>query len=94
MPISLPALGAVAIFTFMWTWEDFLGPIIYLNSPDNHTVAVSYVNWQRGGAVYAYLRNWNHIMAMGTVITLPPVLVFFFAQRYFIQGVVVSGVKG
>ena len=94
LPISLPALGAVAIFTFMWTWEDFLGPIIYLNSPKNHTVAVAYVNWQRGGAIYAYLKNWNHIMAMGTVITLPPVLVFFFAQRYFIQGVVVSGVKG
>ena len=95
MPISLPALGAVAIFTFMWTWEDFLGPVIYLNTPDNHTVSVAYVNWQRkSGMTYAFWKNWNHIMAMGTVITLPPVLVFFFAQRYFIQGVVVSGIKG
>jgi multiple sugar transport system permease protein len=96
LPISYPALGAVAIFTFMWTWEDFLGPIIYLNSPDNHTVAVAYVNWQRGGPIQGgFLKmSWNHIMAMGTVITLPPILVFFFAQRYFIQGVVISGIKG
>jgi multiple sugar transport system permease protein len=80
----------------MWTWEDFLGPIIYLNSPENHTVAVAYVNWQRGGPIQGgFLKmSWNHIMAMGTVITLPPILVFFFAQRYFIQGVVISGIKG
>ena len=96
LPISYPALGAVAIFTFMWTWEDFLGPIIYLNNPENHTVAVAYVNWQRGGPIQGgFLKmSWNHIMAMGTVITLPPILVFFFAQRYFIQGVVISGIKG
>ena len=96
MPQSLPALGAVAIFTFMWTWEDFLGPLIYVNSPEKHTVALAYQHWQRGGPIQgAFLKmGWNHIMAMGSVITLPPIMVFFFAQRYFIQGVVISGVKG
>ena len=94
LPISLPAMGAVAIFTFMWTWEDFLGPIIFLNSPENHTVAVAYTQWQRSPQHFGFKHNWNHIMAIGTLVTLPPLLVFFFAQRYFIQGVVVSGVKG
>ena len=94
LPISLPAMGAVAIFTFMWTWEDFLGPIIFLNSPENHTVAVAYTQWQRSPQHFGFKHNWNHIMAIGTLVTLPPLLVFFFAQRYFIQGVVISGVKG
>ena len=94
LPISLPAMGAVAIFTFMWTWEDFLGPIIFLNSPENHTVAVAYAQWERSPQHFGFKHNWNHIMAIGTLVTLPPVVVFFFAQRYFIQGVVVSGVKG
>ena len=94
LPISLPALGAVAIFTFMGTWEDFLGPIIFLNSPENHTVAVAYTQWQRSPQHFGFKHNWNHIMAIGTMVTLPPVVVFFFAQRYFIQGVVISGVKG
>ena len=94
MPQSLPALGAVAIFTFMWTWEDFLGPLIYLNSPEKHTVSLAFQQWERSPRFTTAQQGWNHIMAMGTVITLPPILVFFFAQRYFIQGVVISGVKG
>ena len=94
MPQSLPALGAVAIFTFMWTWEDFLGPLIYVNSPEKHTVAIAFQQWERSPRFTIAQQGWNHIMAMGTVITLPPILVFFFTQRYFIQGVVISGVKG
>ncbi len=94
MPQSLPALGAVAIFTFMWTWEDFLGPLIYVNSPEKHTVSLAFQQWERSPRFTTAQQGWNHIMAMGTVITLPPILMFFFAQRYFIQGVVISGVKG
>ena len=94
MPQSLPALGAVAIFTFMWTLEYFLAPLIYLNSPEKHTVALAYQQWQRSPQHFGFKHGWNHIMAIGSLITLPPVLVFFFTQRYFIQGVVISGVKG
>ena len=97
LPMSKPALATVAIFTFMGEWNDFLGPLIYLNSQEKYTLAIAIRQWQQV-AVWgagAYLPpTWNAIMAMATVLTIPPVLIFFFTQRYFIQGVVISGVKG
>jgi multiple sugar transport system permease protein len=96
LPLSLPALGAVAIFTFMSRWNDFFGPLIYLNRPETQPLAVAFATWVQsdhsGVAVKPVL--WVQIMAIATVITIPPIVVFFFAQRYFIQGVVVSGLKG
>ena len=96
LPLSVPALATVAIFTFMWTWNDFLGPMIYLNSSENHTLAIALMWWQRfhTEAGPAKPRLWSHIMLVSTMIAIPPILVFFFAQRYFIQGVVFSGLKG
>jgi multiple sugar transport system permease protein len=95
LPLILPALGATAIFTFMGTWNDFLAPLIYLNEPKKQTLAVAIRTWealrQQGGAQSA---PWSHILAISVLITVPPILVFFVAQRYFIQGVVVSGIKG
>ena len=92
MPLSLPALGTVAIFTFIGTWNDFLGPLIYLNEPKKQTLAIAI-------HVYEQLRYhvgvyWTDLLATAVVITLPPMLLFFVAQRYFIQGIVVSGMKG
>ena len=94
LPMSLPALGTVAIFTFMATWNDFLGPLIYLNTPEKQTLAVAIMQWERSIEHAGYKHNWNHIMAVSCLLTVPPLLVFFFAQRYFIQGIVVTGVKG
>ena len=88
-------LGAVAIFTFMAEWNDYLAPLIYLNSLDNYTLALYFRLWERGaGTGYIRLPPFNQTMAIATMITVIPMLVFFFAQRYFIQGVVISGVKG
>ena len=94
LPMSLPALGAVAIFTFMGEWNDFLAPLIYLNTPEKHTLAIAVEQWRRSSVHTGYNHQWNHIMAVATVVTIPPLLVFFFAQRHFIQGVVISGIKG
>lgn len=96
LPMSLPALGAVAIFTFMGEWNDYFAPLIYLNTQENYTLALHYKVWettQQSGIGYKP-KPYNWIMAIATITTMIPVMVFFFAQRYFIQGVVISGVKG
>ena len=95
--MSKPALATVAIFTFMAEWNDFLAPLIYLNSQEKYTLAIAIRQWQQvavwGAGAYVP-PTWNAIMAMATVLTIPPVVLFFFTQRYFIQGVVISGIKG
>jgi multiple sugar transport system permease protein len=94
LPLSLPALAVVAIYIFMGNWGDFFGPLIYLNSPEKQTLAIAYASWQSGPHHMGYRHTWGHIMAVGTVLTIPPLLVFFTTQRYFIQGIVVTGLKG
>ena len=89
MPLAKPALTTVAIFTFIGTWNDFMGPLLYLNSPQRFTVSV-------GLATFRSVLNtrWDLLMAASTATTLPIIIVFFMAQRYFVQGVVLSGLKG
>lgn len=96
LPLSLPALGVVAIFTFMGEWNDFFAPIIYLNSNDKKTLAILLMDWQRSTHEGGALKNkpWSAIMTASMLITIPPIIVFFVAQRYFIQGIVISGIKG
>jgi multiple sugar transport system permease protein len=90
LPMSTPALATVAIMSFMYHWNNFLGPLIYLSSKEKLVVAVAL---QRFTGAYGATR-WDLLMAASLVALLPCVLLFFFAQRYFIQGIVVSGVKG
>ena len=97
LPMSGPVLGTVAIFTFMSNWNDFFGPLIYLNSQEKYTLAIAIRQWQQvavWGAGAYIPPKWVHIMAMATVLSIPPSVVYFFTQRYFIQGVVISGIKG
>ncbi|MCY4092655.1 MAG: carbohydrate ABC transporter permease [Caldilineaceae bacterium] len=94
LPQSLPAIGTLAIFTFMWEWNDFLAPLIYLNTPDKMTLAVALRQWQFDTDATYREATWPELMVMSTVLTIPPVMVFFFLQRRFIQGVVITGVKG
>lgn len=92
LPQAKAALGIVAIFSFLYHWDEFLGPLIYLNSPDKRTLALglSAFRASEGGVQPA----WNLLMAASLVVMLPPITIFFFAQRYFIQGIVFTGVKG
>lgn len=90
LPLARPALAAVAILSFMWHWNDFLGPLIYLNSPDLSTVSVALA-----GLTSRFSGTpWNLLMAVSVAAVLPCMVVFFTAQRYFIQGIVITGVKG
>lgn len=89
LPQVTPALAVVAIGSFTYNWNDFLRPLIYLNDTDTRTaaVALSYFTAAYGGT------PWNLLMAASLVMLLPVLVVFFIAQRYFIQGIVISGVK-
>jgi multiple sugar transport system permease protein len=90
IPLSLPALGAVTIMSFMYHYQDFAGPLIYLNSQSKYPIALGLQQFRApfGGTPF------NLLMAASLVSIIPPVIVFFIAQRFFIQGIVVSGVKG
>jgi len=89
LPLSKPALGIIAVFTFMAHWKDFMGPLIYLSSAKNYTLAVGLNAFRSENLI-----EWNWLMAAAISVMIPPVIVFFVAQRYFIQGIVFSGVKG
>jgi multiple sugar transport system permease protein len=89
LPLTTPALITIAIFTFLFSWNDFIGPLLYINSPDKLTVALGLVSF-RG----AMRTQWNLLMAASTAITIPVILLFFILQRYFIKGVVMTGLKG
>jgi len=89
LPLCGPALAAIAIFSFVAHWTDFLAPLIYLNSDHNRTVAIGLAL-----GVGAYHTSYNYVMAISFTMTLPIVALFFFAQRYFMKGVVLSGLAG
>ena len=89
IPMSRPVLAAVAIFAFQNHWNEFLLPLIYIHSRSRYTLALGLRLFQE-----QYWVDWSGLMAASTVIMLPVLLVFYFAQRYFIQGIVFTGVKG
>jgi multiple sugar transport system permease protein len=90
LPLSKPALATVAIFSFYATWNDFLAPLIYLNNPSKFTLALGLQAF-----VGAYQTvHWTWLMAASTLALIPCVTIFFISQRWFIEGAVLSGVKG
>ena len=90
VPMSKPVLTTVMILSFMWHWNDFMGPLIYLDSKEKMTLSLGL---SRFTAQYG-ATPWNLLMAASLVTVLPCVVLFFVLQRYFIQGIVISGVKG
>ena len=89
LPQSKAAVVTVAIFHFLYAWNDFYEPLIFLHSRENWTMAVGL---QQFNGLYAI--NTHLIMAASVVMVVPPILLFFFSQRIFMQGVVISGSKG
>lgn len=89
MPLSRPVVGTVAILAFLFYWNDFLGPLIYLNSTKNYTLALGLQLFQG-----QYNTQWELLMAASLIVMMPVLLLYFLAQRYFVQGIVFSGVKG
>ncbi|SMF11715.1 carbohydrate ABC transporter membrane protein 2, CUT1 family (TC 3.A.1.1.-) [Paenibacillus barengoltzii] len=90
LPQVKPALLAVAIFAFRGYWNDFLGPLIYLSDMKMYTLNVG-MYFFMGGVNEA--PQWNYLMAMSTLVALPVILLFFMAQRYFIEGITFTGMK-
>jgi multiple sugar transport system permease protein len=89
LPLSKPALSTVAIFAFMGHWNDFMGPLLYLRSPLKFTLSLGLAKYRTNTETRV-----QELMAMSLLMTLPVLIVFFFFQQYFIQGVVMSGIKG
>ena len=93
LPLCKPALAVVAIFTFQWSWGDFFSPLIYLT--DVKKMPISYgIFLFRGQAQYGGIMYWHYIMAMSLVMIIPLIALFFTAQKIFIQGIVMTGIKG
>jgi multiple sugar transport system permease protein len=89
VPLVRSALIVVAVFNILYTWHDVFGPLIYLTDPNNYPLSI-------GLFAFRSMRTaeWSLIMAASTLVTLPLILIFLFSQRYFIQGVKMSGIKG
>jgi len=89
MPLAKPALITIAIFTFLFAWNDLLAPLTYLRSPDNFTIATGLASFRSQTDI-----SWDLQLAASTAMTFPVIILFFAAQRYFIQGIVMTGIKG
>ena len=89
LPLCGPALATVAIFTFLWTWDDLLGPVIYLNSQEKFTLPVALSSMRS----LRRLTPWNMLMVGSILAVIPGICIFFFAQKYFVEGIVITGIK-
>ena len=90
LPLVKPAMMVVGFFTFMNTWNDFFVPLIYLNDPSKQTLALGLLQLKG-----QFSSQWNIMMAASTLMTIPALVLFFFGQKYFIQGIsLTSGSKG
>jgi multiple sugar transport system permease protein len=89
IPLSKPALIVVGIFSFIAVWNDFLGPLIYLNDDSKFTLALGLASFKG-----MYNAQWGYLMAASATVIAPIILLFFFLQRYFIEGIALTGTKG
>ncbi len=91
VPLAAPALVTTALFTFLWTWDDFFNHLLYLTRPDTFTVSRALRTFVGdAGAV----SNWGGALAMSTLSIIPAFILFFSLQRYFVQGITTTGLKG
>lgn len=88
LPLAKPALATCALFQFLGTWNDFFGPLLYINAPNKYTLAYGLQQFMS-----SYGGEWAQLMAGACIFTLPVILLFFLAQRTFIQGIATTGGK-
>jgi ABC-type glycerol-3-phosphate transport system permease component len=95
MPLSIPALATAAIITFIADWNSFLFPYIILNTKEKFTIGIGIKYFQTiASQIDSMEPRENLLMAAGIMMTAPIILLFFTAQRYFVRGIVMSGIKG
>jgi multiple sugar transport system permease protein len=94
-PLMKPVIATIAVMNFIWAWNDFMGPLIYLATPRKFTLALGlrYFDTARPGQSWGIPQD-HYMMAAVVMSTTPVILLFFAAQRYFVQGIVMSGIKG
>lgn len=90
LPLITPALITATILSFLWRWDDFLGPLIYLNRPTLYPVSLAL----RMFADPAAISNWGAMFSMATLSIIPGLLIFIFFQKYLVEGIVATGIKG
>ncbi|MBI2915007.1 MAG: carbohydrate ABC transporter permease [Firmicutes bacterium] len=89
LPLSKPILVTIAVFAFMGAWNDLFGPLIYISSDEKKTLALG-IMMLKG----MYNTEWHYLMALSLIAMLPCIIVFYFAQRYYLEGIVLGAVKG
>ncbi|UVI33258.1 carbohydrate ABC transporter permease [Paenibacillus spongiae] len=90
LPLIRPALVTVVVYTFLWSWDDFFGQLLYLSSAENYTVSVAL----RVFIDSEYKVEWGQLLAVSLVSVVPSILVFFVAQKHFVEGISTTGIKG
>lgn len=90
LPLIVPAMMTSAIFSFYWTWEDFIHPLLYLNQPELYPVSLALKLFLDGES----LNNWGGMFAMSTLSLVPVFVIFFTFQKYIVEGISTSGLKG
>ncbi|TVY08695.1 carbohydrate ABC transporter permease [Paenibacillus cremeus] len=90
IPLIVPSLVTSAIFSFYWKWDDFMGPLLYLNKPSLYPVSLALKLFLDGESI----NNWGGMFAMSTLSLVPIVVVFFLFQKYIVEGISTSGLKG
>jgi len=89
VPLSAPALAVLAIFTFLWRWNDYLLPLLVMNRQQMFTLPIGITNF-----IGEYRAEWSLVMAVSLISILPTVGLFLFFQRYFVRGIAMTGMKG
>ena len=93
LPLARPALATVALFTFVGAWNDFFGPLVYINSPENATLTLG-LNMLKAQITGTGLVQWQVLMAGALLVMLPNVAVFLLSQKHFVKGLAVGGLRG
>jgi len=88
LPLSKPLIIVIGVFEFLYAWNDFTGPLIYLTSQEKFTLAIGLQLFSG-----AHMSEWHLQMAASTIVTLPIIVLFFILQRYFIEGITITGIK-
>ena len=90
VPLAKPAIAAVALFNFLFAWNDFFAPLLFVgNNPKLYTLAIGLAEFKQ-----QYQAQWNLTMAASVLMMLPIIILFFLAQKVFVEGVTLTGVKG
>jgi ABC-type glycerol-3-phosphate transport system permease component len=90
LPLMKPALFTAGLFAFMWTWQDFMTPLIYINSIELYPMPLALNLFQDATSA----TNWGAMFAMMVLSISPMIILFFSAQRYFVEGIITKGIKG